>query len=117
MSANSAVLSKDRRKLKIPKITPAGEAWLFVDVAQVKSHTLDQMVAVVEALGYAPESRIAEYFRDEQAKLEPVLLIQQTTLSPGDELAPTALLEDWEYLATLIQPATAVHLRSGSINI
>lgn len=107
MSANSAVLLKDRNQLRIPKITPVGEALLFVDLAQATSHTPEQVEAMAIALGYSPELRIAEYFRDGQKVLEPVLLIYQGGI-PSDEV-----LDHWEHLASQIQPSSAVHLRSG----
>ncbi len=108
MSVNSAVLSKDRSHLRIPKITPVGETLLFVDLAQVTSHTPEQVESIASWLGYSPELRIAEYFRSGQRVLEPVLLLYQGK-SPAEE----KLLEDWEHLVSQIQPSTAVHLRSG----
>ena len=113
MSANSAVLSKDQSKLRIPKITPPGEVWLFVDLAQVTSHTPEQIAEMARSLGYLPELRIAEYFRNGQSVLEPVLLVHQGKLLPEDELASDTLLNDWEQLTLALQPSTVVHLRSG----
>jgi hypothetical protein len=113
MSANSAVLSKDQRKLRIPKITPPGEVWLFVDVAQVTSHTPEQIAQMAESLGYAPELRIAEYFRDGHSTLKPVLLIHHGMLTGEEGLASEKLLNDWEELSIEIQPPISVHLRSG----
>lgn len=108
MSANLAVLLKDRNQLRIPKITPTGEVWLFVDLAQVESHTPEQVAELAIALGYSPELRIAEYIRDGKSVLEPVLLIYHAAHTPSDDL-----LGHWEQLASQIQPSTAVHLRSG----
>lgn len=109
MSANSAVLSKDRNHLRIPKITPANEVLLFIDLAQVISHTPEQIEAIAIALGYTPELRIAEYVRQGQKVLEPVLLIYQGETAPDEG----QLLDHWEYLASQVRPSTAVHLRSG----
>jgi hypothetical protein len=109
MSANSAVLSKDRSQLRIPKITPAGEALLFVDLAQVTSHTPEQIETIAIGLGYSPTLRIAEYVRGGQKVLEPVLLIHQGQISEAGD----TLLDHWENLASQIQPSTAVHLRSS----
>uniref|UniRef100_A0A832H2S2 Uncharacterized protein n=1 Tax=Oscillatoriales cyanobacterium SpSt-402 TaxID=2282168 RepID=A0A832H2S2_9CYAN len=109
MSASSAVLSKDRNHLRIPKITPSNEVLLFVDLAQVISHTPEQIEGMAIWLGYSPELRIAEYVRNGQKVLEPVLLIYQGEM-PSDE---ERLLGSWESLLSQVQPATAVHLRSG----
>lgn len=111
MSANSAVLSKDRSQLRIPKITPADEVLLFVDLAHVTSHTPEQIEAMAIALEYSPTLRIAEYIRDGKKVLEPVLLVYQGK-TPADE---ERLLENWEMLASQIQPSTAVHLRSSEL--
>jgi len=108
MSANSAVLLKDRNQLRIPKITPVGEVWLFVDLARVESHTPEQVAEMAISLGYSPELRIAEYIREGKSVLEPVLLIYQAVQAPDDDL-----LCQWEQFTSQIQPSTAVHLRSG----
>ncbi|NJP09639.1 MAG: hypothetical protein HC866_09250 [Leptolyngbyaceae cyanobacterium RU_5_1] len=113
MSANSAVLSKDQSKLRIPKITPSGEVWLFIDLAQVTSHTPEQVEELAKSLGCEPELRIAEYFRAEKSTLEPVLLVYQGTIPPNEDLAPESILNDWEFLVSRIYPSTAVHLRIG----
>lgn len=107
MSANSAVLSKDKSHLRIPKLTPFGEVLLFVDLATITSHTPEQIEAMAIALGYAPELRIAEYIRDGKPTLEPVLLIYHGNTQTE------SLLDHWERLALEIQPSTAVHLRTG----
>lgn len=109
MSANSAVLSKDKNHLRIPKITPFNQVLLFVDLAQVTSHTPEQIEEMAMALGYSPELRIAEYVRNGQKALEPVLLVYQGDIAPDEE----KLLDNWEHLASQVQPSTAVHLRSG----
>jgi hypothetical protein len=109
MSANLGVLSRDRNQLRIPNITPADEVLLFVDLAQVTSHTPEQIEAMAKELGYSPGLRIAEYKREGRSLLEPVLLIYQASArAVSDEL-----LTHWEYFASEVQPATAVHLRSG----
>jgi hypothetical protein len=108
MSANSAVLLRDRNQLRIPKITPVGEVWLFIDLAQVDSHTPEQVAEMAIALGYSPELRIAEYIRHGKPALEPVLLVYHAVQEPSD-----ILLDHWEQLSTQIHPSTAVHLRSG----
>jgi len=109
MSANSAVLSKDRNQLRIPKITPTDEVLLFIDLAHVTSHTPEQVEAMAISLGYSPELRIAEYIRNGQRVLEPVLLVYQGKVSETDD----ALLDNWEQLTAQIQPSPTVHLRSG----
>jgi len=109
MSANSAVLSKDRNHLRIPKITPSNEVLLFVDLAQVTSHTPEQIEGMAYWFGYSPELRIAEYVRNGQKALEPVLLIYQGEMPTDEE----KFLEHWEHLASQVKPAAAVHLRSG----
>jgi len=86
--------------------------WVFIDIAQVSSHTPEQLAGLASALGYTPELRIAEYFREGHATLEPVLLVHRESFS-GDELASERLLNAWEDLASQIQPSTAVHLRRG----
>ena len=108
MSANSAVLSKNRNQLRIPKITPAGTVLLFVDLSPLTSHTPEEVEALAIEMGYTPELRIAEYLRNGKKVLEPALLIYQ-----GETPASEGLLAQWEDLASLIQPSTAVHLRSS----
>lgn len=110
MSAYSAVLSKNKSNLRIPKITPPGELLFFVDVAQITSHTPEKIQEMAIAHGYEPELRIAEYYRDGEKTLEPVLLLYQGS----DSSRADTLLEHWEELAALVKPSSAVHLRSGS---
>lgn len=107
MSANSAVLSKDKSHLRIPKITPSGEVMLIVDLAAITNHTPEQVEAIAIALGYTPTLRIAEYVREGKPTLEPVLLIYHGNTQTD------SLLDHWEQLAAELQPSTAVHLRSG----
>jgi hypothetical protein len=122
MSANLVVLSKskDRSELRVPRIASKGEVWFLVDIAQVSSHTPEQIEAIAESLGYASELRIAEYIRNDQKTLEPVLLLHHEILPESthpldfDEAIPEMLLNHWEQLASTLQPSTAVHLRLGS---
>jgi hypothetical protein len=120
MSANSAVLLKDQDKLRIPKITPRGELWFFIDIAQVINYSPEQIVEMATSLGYAPELRIAEYLKNGQSTLEPVLLLHRQVLPTMDrelgfeEAIPQRFLDDWEQLASEIEPSTAVHLRRGT---
>lgn len=86
MSANLAVLSKDRSQLRIPKITPADEVLLFVDLAHVTSHPLEQVEALALALGYSLELRVAESSETGQRVLEPVLLVYQEVALPDESL-------------------------------
>jgi hypothetical protein len=105
--------------LNIPRIAAKGEIWFLVDLAQVFSHTLEQIEDIALALRYTPQLRIAEYQREGKRVLEPVLLIHQGTLPESaltlnfEEAVPEILLEHWEQLAATLQPTTAVHLRVG----
>ena len=105
--------------LNVPRIVAKGEIWFLVDLAQVSSHTPEQIEDLALTLGYTPQLRITEYNRDGKRVLEPVLLIYQGRLPESaltldfEEAVPETLLEHWEQLAATLQPTTAVHLRVG----
>lgn len=119
MTENPGPLSNERSDLRIPRSPRRGELWFTVDVAPLQSHTPEEVAAIARLMGYAPEVRIVEYFREGVKSVEPALLLHYevlpehlATLEP-EQAIPEKLQRDWEALAMQIKPDSAVHLRRG----
>jgi hypothetical protein len=119
MTENLGSLSNERSDLRIPRRPRRGELWFTVDLAPLQSHTPEEVAEIARSMGYVPEVRIVEYFRDDIKSVEPALLLHYEVLPEhlvtldSAQAIPEKLQRDWEALAMQIKPDSAVHLRRG----
>jgi hypothetical protein len=109
-----------KHQFQIPRVARPGEIWFFVNLSMLTSHTPDLVAQLVEEKGYTPELRYVERFIEGERRLDVALLIYQEQLDPDtmpvdleDTPEGAKLMDDWEALATTLQPDLAVTLRRG----
>ncbi|UBF28318.1 hypothetical protein K9N68_10805 [Kovacikia minuta CCNUW1] len=111
----------NKSEFHIPRGARPGEVWFFINLSQITSHTPDQVIDIVQSMGYSPQLRYIEQFVEGEKRLDVALLLHHEQLEPSTlpdemELAVGAkLMDDWDELSIKVEPDLAVRIRLGRV--